>query len=203
MRSRRTALGLIFVVALGSLPAAAEVFASKQEALAAAFPTADRVEHRSEVLDDSQAEQIEQSAHSALESRLVTLYTAWKGERVEGYAFIDIHTVRTQPEAFLVVLSPEGQVRSVRMLAFYEPPEYRPPNRWLKQFRALSVEWLQPDRTASAEIHGIAGSTLSARAVTSGVRRSLAFYELLVGSSRSGVVVSESTSQNVVGGGGR
>ncbi|MBW2393222.1 MAG: hypothetical protein JRG95_03050, partial [Deltaproteobacteria bacterium] len=144
-----------------------------------------------------------QSAHSALESRLVTLYTAWKGERVEGYAFIDIHTVRTQPEAFLVVLSPEGQVRSVRMLAFYEPPEYRPPNRWLKQFRALSVEWLQPDRTASAEIHGIAGSTLSARAVTSGVRRSLAFYELLVGSSRSGVVVSESTSQNVVGGGGR
>ncbi|MCP5060277.1 MAG: FMN-binding protein [bacterium] len=203
MRSRRVALGLLFFVAVGSLPAAAEVFASKQEALATAFPQADRVEHRSEVLDDAQAEQIEQLARSALESRLVTLYTAWKDDRVEGYAFIDVHTVRTQPEAFLVVLSPEGQVRSVRMLAFYEPPEYRPPNRWLEQFKARRVAWLRADRAAGGEIHGIAGSTLSSRAVTGGVRRSLAFYQLLVSPSSAEVATRETASQSAAGGGGR
>ncbi len=152
-------------------PAAGEVFASKQEALASAFPDADRIEHRSAALDDAEAERVQSAARAPLESRLVTLYTAWKDDQPVGYAFIDVHTVRTLPEAFLVVLTPEGRVRSVRMLAFYEPPEYLPSERWLAQFASGDAD----------EIHGIAGSTLSSRAVRGGVRRSLALFELLVG----------------------
>lgn len=203
LRSSLTALALLLSLTAAALPAKAEVFASKLEALDAAFPDADRIEHRSEILDDAQAERAEQLARSALESRLVTLYTAWKDGGVRGYAFIDVHTVRTMPEAFLVVLTAEGQVRSVRMLAFYEPREYLPPDRWLAQFEALHAERLRPDEKVGGEIHGIAGSTLSARAVTGGVRRSLAFYQLLVGSERSGVVVHEAGAPISFGGGGR
>jgi hypothetical protein len=157
-------------------PAGGEVFYSQKEALELAFPDADRVEKRSELLDESHAREIEQLAQAELPSRLVTLYTGYRGEALLGHAVIEIHTVRTQPEAFLVVISPEGRVRSIRVLAFYEPREYLPPERWFRQFEGRALD----DRLRlEGEIHGIAGSTLSSRAVTAGVRRALALYRVL------------------------
>lgn len=158
-------------------PASAKVFASKQEALAAAFPGAERVESRTYVLTDAQVEAVEQIARSAVESKLVTVYEGLREGRSLGYAFIDVHTVRTLPEAFLVVVGPGGEVRSLRVLAFYEPQEYLPTERWLSQFDARQ---LSDELQLRRGIHGIAGATLSARAVTGGVRRALAFYEVLV-----------------------
>ncbi len=158
-------------------PAHAKVFYSKAEALELAFPDAERVERQTFVLDEEQARAIESLARSRLGSKLVTLYTGVKGDEILGYAFLDVHTVRTLPEAFLVVLTPEGAVRTLRLLAFHEPLEYRPPERWYKQFGDKSLaERLRLGR----DIHGIVGATLSARATTGGVRRALALYEVLV-----------------------
>lgn len=179
-------ISLVAALVLTSVaaPSLAEVFLSKQEALEMAFPGADAIDRESVALSDEQAAQVEKASQAALESRLVTLYKGVKDGEVLGYALIDVHMVRTLPEAFMVVLSKEGEVRSVRILAFYEPPEYRPSDRWLKQFEGRRVE---PGTESQASvlrlgkgIHGIAGSTLSARAVTGGVRRSMALYQLLV-----------------------
>ncbi|RIK98384.1 MAG: FMN-binding protein [Proteobacteria bacterium] len=176
------AVGLALVLALafawaGAAPAGAKVFMSKAEALAWAFPEADRVEDRSYVLDDAQAAAIEARAKAKLESRLVTVYTGRKGDAVLGYAFIDQHVVRTLPEAFLVVLSPEGEVRRLRVLAFHEPQEYKPSDRFLAQFEGKQGD--APLRLAR-DVHGIAGATLSSQAVTGGVRRVLALHDVLV-----------------------
>jgi Na+-translocating ferredoxin:NAD+ oxidoreductase RnfG subunit len=156
--------------------ARAEVFASANAAIAAAFPGA-RIEKRAVLLDDAQVAAVERLAQAKLESRIATLHTAWQGDQVLGYAFVDVHLVRTLPEALLVVISPEGRVAQTRMLAFHEPKDYLPPVRWLKQFddRALSREL----RVGGA-VHGIAGATLSTRAVTNAVRRALALYEVLL-----------------------
>jgi hypothetical protein len=178
LRSRRRALAWAPLLALAlAAPARTEVFLSRQEALELAFPGADRVETRSIVLDDADARAVEERAHSPLPSRIVNLYVGIEDGAPTGYALIDVHTVRTLPEAFLIVLSPEGEVRSLRVLAFYEPAEYRPPERWLSQFdrRRLGEEL----RVGGA-IHGIAGATLSARAVTGSVRRALALFAVLV-----------------------
>jgi Na+-translocating ferredoxin:NAD+ oxidoreductase RnfG subunit len=88
-----------------------------------------------------------------------------------------VHTVRTLPEAFLVVLSPQGTVRTLRVLAFHEPLEYKPSDRWYSQFEEKSLS--EPLRLGS-DVHGIVGATLSARATTRGVRRALALYEVVV-----------------------
>jgi Na+-translocating ferredoxin:NAD+ oxidoreductase RnfG subunit len=178
LRSNRSALLLSVLLSAGLAGAAgAGVYHSQQEALELAFPDADRVEKKNHILEDAEVEAIEGLARSKLESRLVSLYTGWRGDAPLGYAVIDIHTVRTQPEAFIVVISPDGRVRSLRVLAFYEPQEYLPSERWLHQFDDKPLS----DRLhLRADIHGIAGSTLSARAVTSAVRRALAFYEILV-----------------------
>jgi Na+-translocating ferredoxin:NAD+ oxidoreductase RnfG subunit len=176
--SRGLAAALLASLLAAAAPAQAKVFYSQKEALALAFPDAERVERRTELLDDAQARAVEQLARAELPSRLVTLYTGYRGGEVLGHAVIEQHTVRTQPEAFLVVMTPDGRVRSIRVLAFYEPEEYLPPERWLRQFDERPLD----DRLRlEGEIHGIAGATLSARAVTAGVRRALAVYQVLVG----------------------
>ena len=62
-------------------------------------------------------------------------------------------------------------------LAFHEPPDYLPSDRWLDQFPGRG---LADDLAVGGGIHGIAGSTLSSRAVARAVRRSLALHRVLV-----------------------
>jgi hypothetical protein len=178
LRSRLT-FALVLCLALVATPVAAgaKVFLSRKEAVATAFPGAERVEEKTWVLDDAQVSAIQSLARERLDSKLVTVYTGVRDGRIVGHALIDIHTVRTQPEAFLVVVDPEGVVRDVRMVAFYEPQEYLPSDRWLEQFRD---EKLSQELHLQRKIHVIAGSTLSSRAVTGGVRRALALFEVLM-----------------------
>ncbi len=96
---------------------------------------------------------------------------------ITGYAYFETHNVRTVPETLLVVLDPAGKVASVLMLAFYEPPEFEPSRRWLDQFRGRE---LNPDLRIRRGVHGIAGASLSASAVTRGVRRVLALHRVLL-----------------------
>ena len=166
----------------------AKVYYAKSEALAVAFPDADRIDSRTVVLNDEQVTAIERLAKAKIETKLVTLYTGVKDEKIVGYAIIDIHTMRTLPEAFLIVLSPEGAIETLRLLAFYEPEEYLPANRWLAQFEEKR---LNPSLRIGGRIHGIAGSTLSSHAVTAAVRRSLAIFEVVVAPARHAAPIGQ------------
>jgi Na+-translocating ferredoxin:NAD+ oxidoreductase RnfG subunit len=150
---------------------------SRSEALELAFPDADRVEAETYVLDDAQVERIRQLARSDVDTKLIKVYTGYRGDEVVGYAVIDIHRVRTLPEAFMIVLNPQGTVRSLRVLAFHEPLEYLPSERWYRQFDEKTLG--EPIKVGG-DVHGVIGATLSARATTKGVRRALAYYEVLI-----------------------
>ncbi len=155
----------------------AKVFYAKEEALRAAFPEAEVIEKRTFFLTEDQKKRVEGLARARLDSKLVTLYMGKRGQKLLGYAMIDVHTVRTLPEAVMVVLSPEGRVNSTLILAFYEPLEYLPNERWRKQFEERS---LTPDLRVGGGIAGITGATLTARGVTDAVRRALALYQVLI-----------------------
>lgn len=172
--SRLAGLLLLFCVFAGGA-AEAKVFHSRSEAIELAFPDADRVDEETLLLDDEQAARVEKQARAKLESRIIRVYRGYKGDDLLGYAFIDLHRVRTQPEAFLVVLSPEGVVLSLRVLAFHEPLEYMPSGRWYEQFSGKTEA--DPLRVGG-DIHGIVGATLSTRATSEGVRRALALLEI-------------------------
>lgn len=178
--SRSRALCLLAALSLAA-PASAKVFYSQQEALALAFPDADRVEPRSWLLTDEQARRIEELSRSKLDSKLVRAWRGAKGDAILGWALIDVRTVRTQAEALMVVLSPEGSVRTVRMLAFHEPQDYLPPERWYEQFAGKTKD--DPLRVGG-DVHGIAGATLSSRATAEGVRRALAIHQVLLAGER-------------------
>jgi hypothetical protein len=155
----------------------ATVYHSRDEALRLAFPDADRVEPKEFFLTAAQRAAIEKQAKSSLESDLLTVYIGYRGGQPSGYALFDTHIVRTLPETFLVVLSPDGAVTATHLLAFYEPTEYAPPERWLGQFHDAR---LSAELRVGRSIAGISGSTLTAEAVTAGVRRALSIYAVLL-----------------------
>lgn len=178
MCSRAGALSgaLALALVLASL-ADATVFHTQKEALDLAFPEADRIEEHTHVLTGAQVERIQSRARSRLDSRLVSIYSGWQGDRLLGHAHIDVHTVRTKPEGFMVVLGPDGRVRQVRVLAFYEPLEYLPSQRWYDGFMGKGRD---DALRLGRDVDAVSGATLSARAATEGVRRMLAYYAVLI-----------------------
>lgn len=168
------AAGLLFACATESL---AQVFHSKESALRLAFPGADVIESRDLFLSEAEARRVGELARAKQESRLVTVYVGKKAGELLGYAYFDTHTIRTLPETILVVVEADGELRAVHLLSFHEPPEYQPPPKWLGQFEDQTLD---DSLALQREIDGIAGSTLTARAITAAVRRVLAVHEVKI-----------------------
>ena len=183
----------LLLVAVLAVPGRSEIYHSKESALRMAFADADTVIKQELFLSKSEAEEIEKLARVKLPSRLVTMYVGWKNGGILGYAFIETHRVRTLPETILIVINPDGRIRGVHMLAFHEPPEYGPPARWLGQFEGRP---LTDGLNLRDDVAGIAGATLTATAITAAVRRTLAIFEVEVGSKGLNGTLSDEFSRH-------
>jgi Na+-transporting NADH:ubiquinone oxidoreductase subunit NqrC len=63
------------------------------------------------------------------------------------------------------------------VLAIHDPPDTRPPARWLAQLESKPLS----DRPwPKSDIRNISGASLTARGVTESVRLSLALYEIVI-----------------------
>ncbi|MEZ4333280.1 MAG: FMN-binding protein [Myxococcota bacterium] len=179
---RRPSRALLLLLALAAglvsaPPARAKVFASQKQALAEAFPEATRIERRTFILSRDQAARLEALTGRPVDAKVVVIHVAHRDDRVIGFAEIAVHKVRTQPEAMLIVLTPEGVVRSVRIIAFHEPLDYLPTDRWYAQLGGTK----HGDRlNLGRDVHGVVGATLSAQAAVDAVRRILAYWEVLL-----------------------
>ena len=170
-------VGVLWLLSSGFRPAEAVVLYAKNEALKIIFPEADSIEPKAIFLTGQQVARIEEMARSSLESQLLTVHVGRRGDETLGYAFLDIHVVRTQPEALFVVLTAQGEVDSVLIVAFHEPLEYMPSDRWQAQFAGRT---LAPDLQVKRAIAPISGATLSAHAMTDAVRRALAIFQVVL-----------------------
>lgn len=172
MRKTVSILFLSFLAWVDS--AQATVFYSKEEAFELAFGAGAEVEPLALFLTDEQAEKIEKLALVKLDSKLYTLHVGKRGGQVLGYAAIESHNVRTQPETVMILLSPTGGLARVEMLAFHEPPEYQPPPRWFERLYQRPLAELR----IGQGVDGIAGATLSAHASLDGIRKVMAIYQI-------------------------
>ena len=166
---------LLLLLAVATL-VQATVFYSKEEAFELAFGKGAEVEPQAVFLTDEQAEKIEKTAQVKLESKLYTLHVGRRGGQVLGYAAIESHNVRTQPETVMILLSPTGELVKVEMLAFHEPPEYQPPARWFEKLYHRPLGELRLNQG----VDGISGATLSSRASLDGVRKAMAIWQVAV-----------------------
>lgn len=148
-------------------PPDADPAARAEELVRQAFPGADRVEARDVVLTDDLVARIEALARAKVRERLVTFYAARRGGEVLGWLVLHQHVVRTKRETLSIAFEPDGRLRRIAVLAFLEPPEYRPPERWLAQLEGKGPA----DRlTVGQDLAPISGATLSARGVAEEAR---------------------------------
>jgi Na+-translocating ferredoxin:NAD+ oxidoreductase RnfG subunit len=158
-------------------PTSAKVFIGQKQALAEAFPDATRIDRKSKLILSADMAKLTALTQERDLPKVVVLHVAFRDDVILGYAHIDVHNVRTKPEAFMIVLTPDGAVRSVRVLAFHEPLDYLPTDRWYGQFTdKTTLDRLR----VGGDVHGVVGATLSARAAADGVRRMLAYWEVLL-----------------------
>jgi hypothetical protein len=173
----RLSTGVVFLLAILAAPNAnSTIYYSKKEALELAFGKEALIETRSFFLTDKQIAGIEKIARLKLDSKLYTFYVGKRQNVLVGYAAIESHTVRTKPETLMIVLTPVGQLDRIYLLAFHEPPEYRPPERWFAQLYSRPLVDLELNRG----VDGISGATLSSRSALGSARKVLALYQVLI-----------------------
>ena len=143
---------------------------SQKDALALAFGSA-APERRTAFLTNEQALAAEKLAQSKLESRVWTYYVAGSTT-----AYFESHPVRTMNETIMVVVGADSKVRFVEILSFAEPPDFLAPKRWLAQFKEKP---LGDELALRRGLRNIAGATLTAEAVSRGVRRAVAVHQVI------------------------
>ena len=193
---RLSGLLTIALAILAAVPASAEVFHSRESALRLAFPSADQIEVRDVILTGERADRAEALAGQPLESRMVSVYEGFENGESRGFAFFDTHNVRSLPETVLLVLEPNGHVRGTHLLAFHEPKVYLPTEPWLDQFDGRE---LSSDLALGHDIAGMGGSTLTAQAITSCVRRLLAVWEVEYGTTALASATDEKPAEEAPG----
>lgn len=166
---------LALVAVLWAATAPAATFLTQDEALAQAFPDA-QIERISHVLTDAQMEQVADLAGKPLPSALAAAYVATRSGVVVGTAYFDAHRVHSHPQTLMIVVNPDGTVADVVVVAFEEPRKYQAPAAWLKQFPGRKLD---DQLNLRKDIQGISGATLTARATTKAVRRTLALHAVL------------------------
>jgi Na+-translocating ferredoxin:NAD+ oxidoreductase RnfG subunit len=169
---------LILLLALFcfTTPSFSTIFYSKNEAMELAFGKDAQVETLSLFPDKNETAQIETLAKVKMESGMFSFYVGKKQGKILGYAAIETETVRTKPETLMILLTPEGAIRSVTLLAFHEPPEYQAPERWFEQFTNKPLDELDFNKG----IQGISGATLSTRSALNSVRKVMAVYQVMI-----------------------
>lgn len=171
-------VGWLGLTAVLPSAASAQVLLTQQEALRLAFPEPATIERRTAYLGAAELDSARAWAGAgiAIDAPVVSYYVGVREGTPLGVAYFDAHRVRTLPEVVMVVVAPDARVERVEILKFSEPPEYRPPESWLRQFdgRALSE-----DLALKRKIINMTGATLSSQAVTHAVRRALALHRLI------------------------
>ncbi|MBI3584144.1 MAG: FMN-binding protein [Nitrospinae bacterium] len=175
MRLLISILALSIFILWGS-SSEAKVYLTKDDALKKAFPDA-VIERKTLFLSDDDVKRVESISGVKVESKILTYYIAMENGGVIGYAFFGSHIVRTKPEIYTTVINPDGSIKYVEILAFYEPEEYLPTKRWFDQFGG---KVLDDNLWTKRGISAVTGATLSANSITQEVRKTLSVFKIMI-----------------------
>jgi len=170
----------VLLAALAAVGGETEVYLSLEEAPRVVFPEADSIERKdvpaTDELRERMQELIGREKPSLWEPFYIT-YTAHRKGELLGYAVICEEIGKHRQITFIVAVSPAGRVRDVAVLIYRESrgSEVKYPG-FTRQFRGKSLAEPIAHRR---DIRNITGATLSARALSRGVRKALALLQLV------------------------
>ncbi len=139
------------------------------------FPFDITVTKQQFTLNGKELKTVQKLAKAKLDSKTIRMYTAKKGKNVVGYAVLIIQTIRTKKAAVLYVIDKKENIKNIEIVAFNEPLEYKPKDRWKSVFKGKN---LKDNLFSGKGIPTISGSTLSARTFADAARIALAIIKL-------------------------
>ncbi len=147
-----------------------------EEAVKEVFPDA-KIEKKNILITRAKKAKISKITKKPLKSSIFTAYIARKNGKVIGYALLHSHRIRTKNEVALISFDKDCNVIDTEIIAFYEPPEYIPSDKWQKNFEGKNKDNLPVLRQ---NIPNITGATLSTQGLTTGVREAIAICEVVL-----------------------
>lgn len=167
---------IALLVSLGSSPADAKGnYFTTKTILKEFFPSSKRVTYSRFTPSSSVSKAISKRLGYPLARKSYIFYIAMTGQTIDGYAFIDNQQGQHQPITFAVKLSTSGTVLRQEIMVYREQrgDEVRDP-RFRKQFRGKSAD---DSVRVGKDIDTISGATISSKAITLGVKRTLVLFD--------------------------
>ena len=122
-------------------------------------------------LSKNEMSQVQKQAKARIDSNKIRFYVVKKNNALEGYGVLVVQRVRTKKAAVLYLISKDEKIKSIEIIAFHEPSEYKPNSTWKDVFEGKSRV---DDLRAGHGIPTITGATMSARAISDAARIALA-----------------------------
>ena len=157
--------------------AAAKVYLTREEAVRLAFGPSATVSEETRFLTPQVRGQIERRLGRSVPEPGLTFYVGRSAEGVDGYGLVLTELGKHEPITLFVAIAPDGHVKDVMILEYLESRggEVRQKG-FLKQYAGkTSHDPLQLEE----DITPITGATISARAVSDGVKKALVAWEAL------------------------
>jgi deoxyxylulose-5-phosphate synthase len=126
-------------------------------------------------LSKEERKEIEKLSETKLYGGLALRYIlSCEGEPIQ-YLYVDSHIVRTLNETVVVKVQ-EQKIKDYIVASFNEPPEYKAPLKWFKQFMGRDGRKVLKPRE---DIDALSGATLTVNSSIHTVNKILAMHKLL------------------------
>ena len=169
---KKLSLTLLFLTSLH-----AQVLISPFDALKMNFNEKIDIQKKSILISKAQAKEVQQHAKVKLNTKIYKTFKVTQDNKLLGYGILVIQKVRTKTSAILSIITPDGILKGIEIVAFNEPPEYIPSSIWVNRFKGVQLD---DTLKLGKKIPNITGATFSARSATDASRIALAIYELVI-----------------------
>lgn len=164
-------LSLLFLASLN-----AKLLMNPFDALHAVYGKEVKITKKNVLLTIAKADLVYQQAQMKKGGKIFRTFTVSKDGKNIAYAILISRRVRTKDAAILYMISPQGVIENVEVIAFNEPPEFTPSRQYIDQFKGKSA---QDTLRVGKDIPTVTGATLGARNVTDGARLALAVFDMI------------------------
>lgn len=156
-----------------ALPLNAKILISPIDAMKENFGNENKIEKKNILLTNAQVQNIEDSAKVKLLNKIVRVFKATKDGKTTGHGVLINRKIRTKNGVVLYLISADSTLKGIEVVAFNEPMEYIPSDKWLSQFEDVKMQ----DKTKLSSITNITGATLSAKIFIDGSKVAFAIYD--------------------------
>ena len=164
-----------FLLLLLSLSLQAKLLISPFDAMKLHFGEDTKIEKKNLLLTTAEAKAVMKLAKVKLKTKIYKTFRATKNGNFLGYGVLVLHKVRSKDTAVLSIITPEGTLKTIEIIAFNEPMEYLPSKSWIE---VLNNKKLSSTLALGKDVPSITAATMSARAATNAARIALSIYEV-------------------------